>query len=73
MTSTDREQGLESALTLRETRFYRCANPFCNRAVIARAKHGRYCSPKCRLDGYILRRVKAIVDKVGVERFISLL
>ena len=40
-----------------------CANPFCKAPVkikSPRGKHGRFCSPRCRMDGYALRRVKAI-------------
>jgi hypothetical protein len=31
-----------------------------------RGKHGRYCSPRCRMDGYAVRRVKALLNKVGI-------
>ena len=53
-----------------------CANPFCQAPVeikSPRGKHGRYCSDRCRLDGYALRRVKALLVKVGLVRFHTLL
>jgi len=34
---------------------------------------GRYCSNRCKLDGYALRRVKALLNKVGIVRFHTLL
>jgi hypothetical protein len=36
-------------------------------------KHGRYRSDKCRMDGYALRRAKALLDQVGVIEFHRLL
>ena len=36
-------------------------------------KHGRYCSDKCRMNGYALRRAKALLDLVGVIEFYRLL
>jgi hypothetical protein len=44
----------------------RCANPFCNHAVGAK---GRYCSDRCRMDGYVLRRAKALLHEVGLIEF----
>ena len=46
-----------------------CANPFCKGLVeikSPRGKHGRYCSDRCRMDGYVLRRAKAMLDEVGI-------
>jgi hypothetical protein len=39
----------------------------------ARGKHGRYCSDACRMDGYALRRAKALLNRVGVIEFQRLL
>ena len=33
----------------------------------------RYCSNRCKLDGYALRRAKALLNKVGIVRFHTLL
>lgn len=54
----------------------RCGNPFCKALVnikSPRGKHGRYCSPRCRMDGYALRRAKTLLNRVGVIRFHTLL
>ncbi len=67
MTSFDGE-----ALTAEQSGFEPCANPFCN--VTTTAKSGkRFCSDRCRMDGYVLRRAKALLDKVGILRFHTLL
>ena len=49
-----------------------CGNPFCEVVVEIKSpkgKHGRYCSDRCRLDGYVLRRAKAMLDHVGIVEF----
>jgi hypothetical protein len=65
-----------TALTQLNGHCQRCANPFCAgpvRIKSPRGKHGRYCSKTCRMDGYALRRAKALLAKVGVIRFHELL
>ena len=55
-----------------------CQNPFC-KSVIEPLPDGwrrtkrRYCSNRCKLDGYALRRVKALLNKVGIIEFHRLL
>ena len=61
------------ALTLRNGHSERCAKPLCNGTARKSRKHGRYCSDKCRMDGYALRRAKALLDQVGVIEFNRLL
>ena len=54
----------------------RCGNPFCAGPLnikSPRGKHGRYCSAPCRMDGYALKRAKALLAKVGVIRFHELM
>ena len=51
----------------------RCSNLFCDGTARKSRKHGRYCSDKCWMDGYSLRRVKALLNKVGVMEFRRLL
>jgi hypothetical protein len=37
-------------------------------------KHGKKsCSDRCRMDGYVLRRAKAMLAEVGVIQFHELL
>ena len=56
----------------------KCQNPFC-KSVIEPLPDGwrrtkrRYCSNRCKLDGYALRRAKALLSKVGIMRFHELL
>ncbi len=51
-----------------------CGNPFC-KALIEPLPEGyrrtarRYCSNRCKLDCYALRRVAAIISQVGRVRF----
>jgi hypothetical protein len=46
----------------------RCLNPFCK--VEMQAKSGKkYCCDHCRMDGYVLRRAKAMMDEVGLIEF----
>jgi hypothetical protein len=59
--------------------FQRCANPFCN-ADIEPMNHGRwrrtqrrFCSDACKYDYHALRRVKALLNRVGVIEFQRLL
>lgn len=55
-----------------------CASPFCSSGVEP-LEHGwrrtqrRYCSSRCRMDGYALRRAKALLDRVGTVEFHRLL
>ena len=50
-----------------------CQNPFC-KSVIEPLPDGwrrtkrRYCSNRCKLDGYALRRVKALLNKPVTAR-----
>jgi hypothetical protein len=76
MSSAEARTFARTALTQLNSHSQRCANPFCDRAVVIRSpkgKHGRYCCARCRFDGYALRRAKALLDKVGVVRFHVLL
>ena len=56
----------------------KCGNPFCN-SIIEPLPEGyrrtarRYCSNRCKIDGYALRRAKALLNKVGITRFHELL
>ncbi len=55
-----------------------CQNPFCKSVIEAlpdgwRRTKRRYCSNPCKLDGYALRRAKALLNRVGIVRFHTLL
>jgi hypothetical protein len=50
----------------------KCANPFCQNPLAAKAKYGpakRYCSQHCRMDGYVLRRASTMLHEVGLIEF----
>jgi predicted nucleic acid-binding Zn ribbon protein len=59
-------------LTAKNSHPERCQNPFCN-AAIKPEKGKRYCSDRCRMDGYALRRAKALFDQVGIVEFYTIL
>jgi hypothetical protein len=76
MSQAEPRSCVRTALTQLNGHPQRCANPFCESSVEVkspRGKHGRYCSDRCRLDGYALRQVKALLAKVGIVRFHSLM
>jgi hypothetical protein len=50
----------------------RCSNPFCNAPMEAK-KRKRFCSDRCRMDGYVLRRAAQMLDQVGIVRFNAIL
>jgi hypothetical protein len=42
-------------------------------AASPQGKHGRYCCDRCRTDGYVLRRAKAMIAEVGIIEFNEML
>jgi len=50
----------------------RCGNPFCQNAMNARTEKKFYCD-RCRMDGYVLRRCKEMIDRLGIVEFNSIL
>lgn len=74
-TSAKARSCARTALTHTQNDFERCANPFCDkeRKIKPRGKHGRYCSPQCRMDVYMLKRAKAMLNRVGIVNFFSIL
>lgn len=73
MSSAQPAKCVTTALTHIRIDSGRCANPFCDRQreIKPRGKHGRYCSPKCRMDVWALKRAKALRNQVGVVDFFS--
>ena len=54
----------------------RCSNPFCHAPMAVKNKHAPVklvCSGRCRMDRYVLRRAKAMVDEVGIVEFNAIL
>ena len=68
------EPCVSQSLTTSSEQSYACGNPFC-KAIIEPLPEGyrrtarRYCSDRCKLDCYALRRVAAIISQVGLVRF----
>jgi hypothetical protein len=55
-----------------------CRNPFCKARIEPLADGWRrtkrlYCSGRCKVDGYALRRARALLNKVGILKFHDLL
>jgi hypothetical protein len=53
----------------------RCSNPFCD-APMTKNKHASvklFCCDRCRMDGYVLRRARAMLDEVGIVEFNAML
>lgn len=50
-----------------------CASPICDRAVVPNGRGKKFCSDRCRLDGYVIRRAKTMIVQLGVSRFTDLL
>ena len=66
MARPDMESFVSEPLTANLDSSERCANrPFCKSPAISRPGK-KYCSDRCRLDGYVLRRARAMLDEVGI-------
>ena len=78
MSSAEPVTPIVQSLTTSSGHSGKCQNPFC-KSVIEPLPEGyrrtarRYCSNRCRMDGYTLRRAKALLNKVGIIRFHELL
>jgi hypothetical protein len=57
----------------------KCQNPFCKTVIEPlpdgewRRTERRYCSNRCKMDGYVLRRAKEMIGEVGIIEFNNLL
>jgi hypothetical protein len=71
MSHTNTDTPVSEALTLNGGPS--CASPFCEGTARQIRKHGRYCSDRCRMDGYVLRRARMLMDQVGIIEFSRLL
>ena len=72
MASTEMESCVSEPLTANHDSSERCANPFCR--VSIDSKHGKkFCCDRCRMDGYVLRRARAMLDEIGAVRFKAIL
>jgi hypothetical protein len=56
--------------------FNECRNPLCNVKLVGNRGRGtqrQFCCDRCRMDGYVLRRAKAMVDAIGIVEFNAIL
>jgi hypothetical protein len=63
-------------LTESESHSQRCSNPFCDAPMAVKRKHAPvklFCCDRCRMDGYVLRRAKSMLDEVGAVKFNAIL
>ena len=66
-------RGVSEALTGHPQR---CSNPFCDASMAAKNKHASVklaCSDRCRMDRYVLRRARAMLDEVGIVELSAIL
>ncbi len=66
----------DKPLTTSSEHVERCSNPVCTSTIEPladgwRRTERRYCSDPCRMDGYVLRRARAMLDEVGIIEFTS--
>ena len=56
-------------LTAKYAASQQCSNPFCHAPTAMEPKRGKKsCCDRCRMDGYVLRRARAMLDEVGIIR-----
>lgn len=78
MTSAEPRSSVNQPLTASNGHSGKCQNPFCKSSIEPledgwRRTERLYCSNPCKMDGYVLRRAKVMVDEVGVITFFELL
>ena len=76
MAMADAQSCVSEPLTEFQVHPQRCSNPFCHAPMTAKNKHAPVklaCSDRCRMDRYVLRRAKAMLDEVGIVEFNAIL
>jgi len=57
----------------------RCENPFCRSNIEPlpdgswRRTKRRWCSDKCKVDGYVIKRAREMLEQVGAVEFFKIL
>lgn len=59
-------------LTANGGHFGACGNPLCQ-AAIQKRKGKKFCSARCRMDAFVMRRAAEMISRVGIVRFTALL
>jgi len=73
MISIDAQSCVSEPITANPDNSERCSNPFCPHGSMNTKQGKKFCCDRCRLDGYILRRAKAMLDEVGITAFAAIL
>jgi hypothetical protein len=76
MSQADAQSCASEPLTEFHGHSQRCSNPFCDAPMPAKNKHAPVklaCSDRCRMDRYVLRRAKAMLDEVGIVELNAIL
>jgi hypothetical protein len=76
MSQPDTLSLVSEALTESSGYSQRCSNPFCDAPMAAKNKHAPvklFCCDRCRMDGYVLRRARAMLEEVGIEELNAIL
>lgn len=72
----DAQSCVSESLTESSGDSQRCSNPFCNAPMAAKSKHAPVklaCSDRCRMDRYVLRRARAMMEEVGIVELNAIL
>ena len=73
MISIDAQSCVIEPLTANPDRSERCSNPFCQHGSMNAKQGKKFCCDRCRLDGNVLRRARAMLEEVGIVGFNAIL
>ena len=73
MTRPDAQSFVSEALTANHDSSERCLNPFCHDGRMDAKRGKKFCCDRCRMDGYVLRRARAMLDEVGIVELNAIL
>jgi hypothetical protein len=73
MARPDAQSFVSEPLTANQDNSERCGNPFCPNGTMAAKQGKKFCCDRCRMDGYVLRRARAMMDEVGIVEFNDIL
>ena len=69
----DVQSCVSEPLTANPDRSERCCNPICQHGRMNANQGKKFCCDRCRLDGYVLRRARAMLEEVGIVEFNAIL
>jgi hypothetical protein len=68
----DMESLLSELFTAKPHSSEPCANPFCRLSTDSKLGK-KFCSSRCRMDDYVLRRARAMLVEIGAIKFNAIL